>query len=49
MFDWIAKNVITSALSCDEFFRVSQCNSAKEMWDIFEVTHEGVEPRVFKL
>jgi len=25
----------------DEFFRVSQCNSAKEMWEILEVTHEG--------
>ncbi|XP_068492149.1 uncharacterized protein [Phaseolus vulgaris] len=40
-FDWIAKNIITSALSCDDIFRVSQCSSAKEMWDIFEVTHEG--------
>jgi len=40
-FDWISKNIITSALSYDEFFRVSQCNSAKEMWDILEVTHEG--------
>ncbi|XP_068503844.1 uncharacterized protein [Phaseolus vulgaris] len=40
-FDWIAKNIITSALSCDEFLRVSQCSSAKEMWDILEVTHEG--------
>ena len=40
-FDWIAKNIITSALSCDEFFRVSQCSSAKEMWFILEVTHEG--------
>jgi len=40
-FDWIAKNIITSGLSCDEFFRVSQCSSAKEMWDILEVTHEG--------
>jgi len=40
-FDWIAKNIITSALSCDEFFRVSQCTSAKEMRDILEVTHEG--------
>ena len=40
-FDWIAKNIIISALSCDEFFRVSQCSSAKEMWDILEVTHEG--------
>jgi len=27
-------------LNLDEFFRVSQCNSAKEMWDILEVTHE---------
>jgi len=40
-FDWIAKNIITSALSCDEFFRVSQCSSSKEMWDILKVTHEG--------
>jgi len=40
-FDWIAKNIITSALSCNEFFRVSQCSSTKEMWDILEVTHEG--------
>ena len=28
-------------MSCDEFFRVSQCSSAKEMWDILVVTHEG--------
>jgi len=28
-------------LNLDEFFRVSQCSSAKEMWDILEVTHEG--------
>ncbi|XP_068486987.1 uncharacterized protein [Phaseolus vulgaris] len=40
-FDWIAKNIITFALSCDEFFRVSQCSSTKDMWDILEVTHEG--------
>ena len=25
----------------DEFFRVSQCKNAKEVWDILEVTHEG--------
>jgi len=25
----------------DEFFRVSQCKSAKEMWEILEVNHEG--------
>jgi len=40
-FDCIAKNIITSALYSDEFFRVSQCKSSKEMWDTLEVTHEG--------
>jgi len=40
-YDYVAKNIITSALHLDEFFRVSQCSSAKEMWDILEVTHEG--------
>jgi len=40
-FDWIAKNIIISTLICDEFVRVSQCTSAKEMLDILEVTHEG--------
>jgi len=40
-FDWIAKNIITFALNSDEFFRVSQCGYAKEMWDTLEVTHEG--------
>jgi len=41
MFDCIAKNIITSALNSDDFFRVSQCGSAKEMWDTLEVTHKG--------
>jgi len=40
-FDCVAKNIVTSALNIDEFFRVSQCSSAKEMWDVLEVTHEG--------
>ena len=40
-FDCIAKNIITSALNSDEFFRVSQCKSSKEMWDTLEVIHEG--------
>jgi len=40
-FDCIAKNIITSALNSDEFFRISQCASTKEMWDTLEVTHEG--------
>ena len=42
-YDSLAKNIITSALNMDEFFRVSQCNSAKEMWDVLEVTHEGTD------
>lgn len=36
-----AKNIITSALSADEFFRVSNCKTAKEMWDTLQETHEG--------
>jgi len=30
-YDCVAKNIITSALNLDEFFRVSQCSFAKEM------------------
>jgi len=40
-YDSLAKNIITSALNMNEFFRVSQCKSAKEMWEVLEVTHEG--------
>jgi len=40
-YGYIAKNIITSSLSSDVFFRVSQCESTKEMWDILVVTHEG--------
>jgi len=40
-YDCVAKNIRTSALNLDNFFRVSQCGSAKEMCDILEVTHEG--------
>jgi len=29
-------------LNSDEFFRVSQYKSAKEMWDTLEVIHEGI-------
>ncbi|XP_068504427.1 uncharacterized protein [Phaseolus vulgaris] len=42
-YDSLAKNIKTSTLNMDEFFRVSQCNSAKEMWEILEVTHEGLD------
>nr|KYP43238.1 hypothetical protein KK1_035330 [Cajanus cajan] len=40
-YDYRTKNIITSALSVDEFFKISQCKSAKEMWDTLQVTHEG--------
>jgi len=40
-YDCVAKNIITSPLNLDEFFRLSQCSSAKEVWDILEVTYEG--------
>jgi len=36
-----AKNIITSALEMYEYFRLSNCKSAKEMWDTLQVTHEG--------
>jgi len=36
-----AKNIITYALGMDEYFRVSNCKNAKEIWDTLQVTHEG--------
>nr|KYP38695.1 hypothetical protein KK1_040039 [Cajanus cajan] len=36
-----AKNIITSALGIDEYFRILNCTSAKEMWDTLKVTHES--------
>ena len=40
-YDCNAKNILTSSFNKDEFFRVSQCKSAKEMWKVLEVIHEG--------
>jgi len=42
-YDLVAKNIITSSLTMDEFFRISQCSSAKEMWVVLEVTHKGTK------
>jgi len=39
MIAWL-KTLIISTLNFDEFFRVSQCMPAKQMWDTLEVTHE---------
>ena len=42
-YDVRAKNIISFALPLDGFYRVSICESAKEMWDVLEVTHEGTD------
>ncbi|GLU08769.1 hypothetical protein SLE2022_256590 [Rubroshorea leprosula] len=36
-----AINMLQCALNPTEFHRVSGCDTAKEMWDMLEVTHEG--------
>ncbi|GAV58561.1 UBN2 domain-containing protein, partial [Cephalotus follicularis] len=36
-----AKHVLFCAVGPNEFNRVSSCNTAKEMWDLLEVTYEG--------
>jgi len=41
LFSSLAKNIITSTLNMDEFSKVSQYGSTKEMWEILEVTREG--------
>jgi len=42
-YDLVAKNIITSSLTMNEFFRISKCSSSKEMWEVLEVIHEGTE------
>jgi len=32
----VAKNIIVSALNSNEFLKVLECISAKDMWDTFE-------------
>ena len=40
-YDCVTKRYNYFYPNLDELFRVSQCNLAKEMWDILEVTNEG--------
>jgi len=42
-YDVKARNIISSALTLDEFYRISFCTSAREMWKILRVTHEGTD------
>ena len=39
--DQNGKNILTSGLSSNEFFHTAKCKSAKEIWKMLEVTHEG--------
>ncbi|GAV79944.1 UBN2 domain-containing protein, partial [Cephalotus follicularis] len=36
-----AKHVLFCAIDPNEFNRISSCDSAKEMWDLLEITYEG--------
>ena len=40
-YDSKEMNIIHSSLNFDEFFRVSACTNAKEIWDLIQVIHEG--------
>jgi len=40
--DCIAQNIIASALNSNEFFRISKCKSAKEMWDTLKAIHGNI-------
>ncbi|BAT89667.1 hypothetical protein VIGAN_06068300 [Vigna angularis var. angularis] len=42
-FDIKARNIISSAVVLDEFYRISVCKTAQEMWEVLRVTHEGTE------
>ena len=37
----LVKNILIFGLSSDEFFHIARCKSAKEIWKMLEVTHEG--------
>ena len=41
LYDKKAINLLQGALSMDEFFRISACTTAKEIWDTLVETHEG--------
>ena len=40
--DCIGQNKIASALDSNEFFRISECKSAKEMWDTLKATYGNI-------
>ena len=40
--DCTAQNIIAAALDTNEFFRISKCKTAKEMWDTLKATHGNI-------
>jgi len=40
--DCTAENIIASAMDSNEFFRISECKSAKEMLDTLKATHAKI-------
>jgi len=42
-YDVKARNIISFALTLDEFYKISVCTSAREMWEILRVTHVGTD------
>ena len=40
--DCIAHNIIASTVDPNEFFRISECKSAKDMWDTLKATHGNI-------
>ncbi|XP_075076346.1 uncharacterized protein LOC142163001 [Nicotiana tabacum] len=36
-----ARNLFYNAISCEEYEKISSCDTTKEMWDKLEVTYEG--------
>ena len=43
--DCTAQNIIAFALDTNEFFRVSKCKTAKEMWGTLKAAHGNNEPK----
>ena len=43
--DCTAQNIIASALDTNEFFRISKCKTAKDIWDTLKATHGHNEPK----
>ncbi|XP_075109047.1 uncharacterized protein LOC142180850 [Nicotiana tabacum] len=39
-----AKKILVYSIGPDEYNRVSACDSAKEIWEVLQIAHEGTTP-----